>query len=80
MHDRNETDEVLLAEIAKKINEVENLKIELYELAGDLSDYNDKYAVEDFCDAVEDSISDVVSYFGYDSAIDFAENNNNNEE
>ena len=76
MHDRNETNEVLLAEIAKKINEIENLKIELYELAGDLSEPNDRYSVEDFCGSVEDAIADVVSYFGYDSAIDFMENNN----
>ena len=80
MHTRNETDEVLLAEIAKKINEIENLKIEIGDLAGDLSEPNNRYAVEDFCSTVEDAISDVVSYFGYDSAIDFAENNNNNEE
>ena len=80
MHTRNETDEVLLAEIAKKINEIENLKIEIGDLAGDLSEPNNRYAVEDFCSTVEDAIADVVSYFGYDSAIDFMENNNNNEE
>lgn len=80
MHTQEESNEVLLAEIAKKINEIENMKIELYELAGDLSEPNDRYSVEDFCSTVEDAIEDVVSYFGYDSAIDFAENNNNNEE
>ena len=75
MHTQEESNEVLLAEIAKKVNEIENLKIELYELAGDLSEPNPRYAVEDFCDVVEDAITDVVSYFGYDSAIDFMENN-----
>ena len=76
MHDRTETDEVLLAEIAKKINEIENLKIAVEDLAGDLSDYPKRYAVEDFCSSVDEAIADVVSYFGYDSALDFMENNN----
>lgn len=76
MHDRTETNEVLLAEIAKKINEIENLKIAVEDLAGDLSEPHDRYAVEDFCSTVEDAIEDVVSYFGYDSALDFMENNN----
>ena len=80
MHTQEETDVILLAEIAKKINEIENMKIELYELAGDLSEPDNRYAVEDFCGEVEEAISDVVSYFGYDSAIDFADNNKDNEE
>lgn len=78
MHTQEETNEVLLAEIAKKVNEIENLKIEIGELAGDLSEPHDRYAVEDFCGAVEEAIEDIVSYFGYDSAIDFAENKNDN--
>lgn len=80
MHTQEETNEVVLAEIARRINEIENLKIEIGDLAGDLSEPHDRYAVEDFCGAVEDAIADVVSYFGYDSAIDFMDNNNNNEE
>ena len=39
-----------------------------------------RLAKEDFCGEVEEAISDVVSYFGYDSAIDFADNNKDNEE
>ena len=80
MHTREESNEVLLAEIAKKVNEIENLKIELYDSTYGMSDPHDRYAVEDFCCAVEEAITDIVSYFGYDSAIDFMENNNNNEE
>lgn len=62
MHTQEESNEVLLAEIAKKIKTLTKAKEDLEELAGDLSDYNDKYAIQDFCAAVENALADIVSY------------------
>lgn len=71
MHTRNETDTQIRARIAYLINEIENMKCELNELAGDLSKDDERWAVEDYCSAVEDATSDCVPKFGYDTAIEF---------
>lgn len=80
MHTRNETDTINIARIAYLINEIENMKCELDELAGDLSNDKQRWAVADYCSAIEDATSDCVPEFGYETALDFFEAEGENED
>lgn len=79
MHTQNETDVIERQEAARIINEIENLMLELRENA-DFEDWGDRCAIGDFCDAVESAISGCVSHFGHESALDFFEAEENEDE